>query len=274
MVGIHGLTNSNYGKYAVGNNKKTDTTKKAEAAKNSTAAEVKSSEYKLSDKAQKYLDKLRKDYGDYDFVIADAGDDLKGLMKQSSKEFSVVFSSEELEKMADDEKFAAKQMKHVDTAVNMSKQICEQFGYERMFDKVGNGATLNSVSVSFDDKGITSMFAELEKSTADRNEQMQKQIEEKRAEDKKKAQKTERPRQSVAEYKAKMQKVIDEQKKRPPLSETIKTKNLEKIEPTMVQRAPVNAQTIDELFRNMKNVDWNKVPAEVAQAGDKIGFSA
>lgn len=77
MVGIHGLTNSNYGKYAVGNNKKTDTTKKAEAAKNSTAAEVKSSEYKLSDKAQKYLDKLRKDYGDYDFVIADAGDDLK-----------------------------------------------------------------------------------------------------------------------------------------------------------------------------------------------------
>ena len=274
MVGIHGLTNSNYGKYAVGNNKKTDTTKKTEATKNSTAAEVKSSEYKLSDKAQKYLDKLRKDYGDYDFVIADAGDDLKGLMKQSSKEFSVVFSSEELEKMADDEKFAAKQMKHVDTAVNMSKQICEQFGYERMFGKVGNGATLNSVSVSFDDKGITSMFAELEKSTADRNEQMQKQIEEKRAEDKKKAQKTERPRQSVAEYKAKMQKVIDEQKKRPPLSETIKTKNLEKIEPTMVQRAPVNAQTIDELFRNMKNVDWNKVPAEVAQAGDKIGFSA
>ncbi len=274
MVGIHGLTNSNYGKYAVGNNKKTDTTKKTEAAKNSTVAEVKSSEYKLSDKAQKYLDKLRKDYGDYDFVIADAGDDLKGLMKQSSKEFSVVFSSEELEKMADDENFAAKQMKHVDTAVNMSKQICEQFGYERMFGKDGNGATLNSVSVSFDDKGITSMFAELEKSTADRNEQMQKQIEEKRADDKKEAKKTERPRQSVAEYKAKMQKVIDEQKKRPPLSETIKTKNLEKIEPTMVQRAAVNAQTIDELFRNMKNVDWNKVPAEVAQAGDKIGFSA
>lgn len=274
MVGIHGLTNSNYGKYAVGDNKKTDTTKKTEAAKNSTAAEVKSSEYKLSDKAQKYLDKLRKDYGDYDFVIADAGDDLKGLMKQSSKEFSVVFSSEELEKMADDENFAAKQMKHVDTAVNMSKQICEQFGYERMFGKDGNGATLNSVSVSFDDKGITSMFAELEKSTADRNEQMQKQIEEKRAEDKKEAKKAERPRQTVAEYKAKMQKVIDEQKKRPPLSETIKTKNLEKIEPTMVQRAPVNAKTIDELFRNMKNVDWNKVPAEVAQAGDKIGYSA
>ena len=274
MAGINGLTNSSYGKYAVGSSKKNETPKKTEAAKSNTAAGVQSSEYKLSDKAQKYLDKLRKDYGDYDFVVADAGDDVKGLMKQATKEFSVVFSSEELEKMADDEKFAAKQMKHVDTAVNMSKQICEQFGYERMFGKDGNGATLNSVSVSFDDKGITSMFAELEKSTADRNEQMQKQIEEKRAEDKKKAQKTERPRQSVAEYKAKMQKVIDEQKKRPPLSETIKTKNLEKIEPTMVQRAPVNAKTIDELFRNMKNVDWNKVPAEVAQAGDKIGYSA
>lgn len=107
MVGIHGLTNSNYGKYAVGS-KKADAPKKTDAAKSSTAAGVQSSEYKLSDKAQKYLDKLRKDYGDYDFVVADAGDDMKGLMKQATKEFSVIFSSEELEKMADDEKFAAK----------------------------------------------------------------------------------------------------------------------------------------------------------------------
>ena len=273
MAGINGLTNSNYGKYAVGS-KKNETPKKTEAAKSNTAAGVQSSEYKLSDKAQKYLDKLRKDYGDYDFVVADAGDDMKGLMKQATKEFSVVFSSEELEKMADDEKFAAKQMKHVDTAVNMSKRICEEFGHERMFGKEGNGAALNSVSVSFDDKGITSMFAELEKSTAERNTQMQKQIEEKRAEDKADAKKSERPRQTVAEYKAKMQKVIDEQKKRPAPGETVRTKNLEKIEPTMVQRAPVNAKTIDELFRNMKNIDWNKVPAEVAQKGDKIGFSA
>lgn len=273
MVGMHGITKGgSYGKYAVGNSKKTDAPKKADAAKSSTAADVKSSEYKLSDKAQKYLDKLRKDYGDYDFVIANAGDDLKGLMKQSTKEFSVVFSSEELEKMADDEKFASKQMQHVDTAVNMSKQICEQFGYERMFGK--DNVSLNSVSVSFDDKGITSMFAELEKSTADRNTQMQKQIEEKRAEDKADAKKSERPRQTVAEYKAKMQKVIDEQKKRPAPGETVRTKNLEKIEPTMVQRAPVNAKSINELFRNMKNIDWNKVPAEVAQKGDKIGYSA
>ena len=273
MVGMHGIAKGgSYGKYAVGNSKKNDAPKKADAAKSSTAADVKSSEYKLSDKAQKYLDKLRKDYGDYDFVIADAGDDLKGLMKQSTKEFSVVFSSEELEKMADDEKFASKQMQHVDTAVNMSKQICEQFGYERMFGK--DNVSLNSVSVSFDDKGITSMFAELEKSTAERNTQMQKQIEEKRAEDKADAKKSERPRQTVAEYKAKMQKVIDEQKKRPNIGNTVSTKNLEKIEPNFVQRATVNAKSIDELFRNMKNIDWNKVPTEIAQVGDKIGFSA
>lgn len=36
----------------------------------------------------------------------------------------------------------------------------------------------------------------------------------------------------------------------------------------------INIKNIDELFRNMKNVDWNKVPAEVAQKGDKIGYSA
>ena len=274
MAGINGLTSSSYGKYAVGSSKKSETPKKTDAAKSSTAAGVQSSEYKLSDKAQKYLDKLRKDYGDYDFVVADAGDDVKGLMKQATKEFSVVFSSEELEKMADDEKFAAKQMKHVDTAVNMSKRICEEFGHERMFGKEGNGAALNSVSVSFDDKGITSMFAELEKTTADRNEQMQKQLEEKRAEDKKEAGKTERPRQTAAEYKAKMQKVIDEQKKRPNIGDTVSTKNLEMIEPTMVQRTGISAKSIDELFSKIKNVDWNKVPAEAAHVGDKIGYSA
>ena len=156
----------------------------------------------------------------------------------------------------------------------MSKRICEEFGYERMFGKDGNGAALNSVSVSFDDKGITSMFAELERSTADRNKQMQKQLEEKRAEDKKEAGKTERPRQTVAEYKAKMQKVIDEQKKRPNIGDTVSTKNLEKIEPTMVQRTGISAKSIDELFSKIKNVDWNKVPAEIVQVGDKIGYSA
>lgn len=70
------------------------------------AQKIKSSEDKLSSKAQKYLETLRKDNADFDFIIADKGDDFRGLVDQSDKEFTVVFSSAELERMASDEKYA------------------------------------------------------------------------------------------------------------------------------------------------------------------------
>ena len=43
------------------------------------AQKIKSSEDKLSSKAQKYLETLRKDNADFDFIIADKGDDFRGL---------------------------------------------------------------------------------------------------------------------------------------------------------------------------------------------------
>ena len=55
------------------------------------AQKIKSSEDKLSSKAQKYLETLRKDNADFDFIIADKGDDFRGLVDQSDKEFTVVF---------------------------------------------------------------------------------------------------------------------------------------------------------------------------------------
>ena len=41
------------------------------------AQKIKSSEDKLSSKAQKYLETLRKDNADFDFIIADKGDDFR-----------------------------------------------------------------------------------------------------------------------------------------------------------------------------------------------------
>lgn len=77
------------------------------------AQKIKSSEDKLSSKAQKYLETLRKDNADFDFIIADKGDDLRGLVDQSDKEFTVVFSSAELERMASDEKYAREKLSTV-----------------------------------------------------------------------------------------------------------------------------------------------------------------
>ena len=59
-------------------------------------SKIKSSEDKLSSKAQKYLETLRKDNADFDFIIADKGDDFRGLVDQSDKEFTVFFQVQNL----------------------------------------------------------------------------------------------------------------------------------------------------------------------------------
>jgi len=123
------------------------------AEKNIIKAEettVKSSEDKLSAKAQKYLESLRETYGDYDFIIADDGDDRQALLKQSNKEFSVIFSSAELERMASDEKYAQEKLHAVKTIVEMTDRINQQFGYERAWGKNGTGI-INKIAVSIND---------------------------------------------------------------------------------------------------------------------------
>lgn len=149
------------------------------------AQKIKSSEDKLSSKAQKYLEALRKDNADFDFIIADKGDDFRGLVDQSDKEFTVVFSSAELERMASDEKYAREKLSTVKTAVEMSDKINEQFGFERAWGTTDNsGTVLNKLTMSFDDDGKMTLFADLEKITEKQKERLE-ELKEKRAEEKK-----------------------------------------------------------------------------------------
>ena len=142
------------------------------------AQKIKSSEDKLSSKAQKYLETLRKDN-------ADKGDDFRGLVDQSDKEFTVVFSSAELERMASDEKYAREKLSTVKTAVEMSDKINEQFGFERAWGTTDNsGTVLNKLTMSFDDDGKMTLFADLEKITEKQKERLE-ELKEKRAEEKK-----------------------------------------------------------------------------------------
>lgn len=232
MVGMHGIASSSYGKAPAANDKKSSKADKTEAAK--TGEKVNQGEQKLSAKAQKFLEQLKKSYGDYDFVIADKGDDIQGLMDRS-KEFSVVFSSEELERMAEDESFAKEQMQSVEAAVDMSKKINEQFGYE-------SGISLLSVGVTFDDKGISTMFAELERATADRNKRLEEKAEE------------------CAEEKKDAEKADKADKKRQ--------------EQPAVKRTTVTAASADELLSKILGIDWDKIPAETPQKGDNVSYSA
>ena len=139
-------------------------------------------EQKLSAKAQDYLAKLREKYGDYNFVVSNDMDTSKTL--GSDKEYSVMFSTEELEKMAADEEYAGEVMGQVGKAVDMLKNISEK--------DLGEGVQFSQLGVSFDSEGNMKIFAQLEKLS----EEQQKRLEEareKRAEENKEAQTDKEP---------------------------------------------------------------------------------
>ena len=109
----------------------------------------------LSSKAQALLDKLRENYGDYDFIVADNVDDPQALAAGSDKKYSVVLTSDELEKMANDEEYANSMMSKVEDAVKTADSVIEKAGLE--------GVQISQLTISFDNDGNTKLFATLEK---------------------------------------------------------------------------------------------------------------
>ena len=153
-------------------------------------AQTDSTESKLSAKAQAYLEKLREQYGDdYDFIIADDVDDPQSLTANSTKKYSVILSSEELEKMADDEDYAQTMLGKIDDAVKTAENVIEQAGQ--------NGVQLNNLTISFDAEGNTKLFATLEKLSESQQERLDA-AKEKRAEEAEEAE-DEKPLQMTIE---------------------------------------------------------------------------
>lgn len=140
-------------------------------------------ESRLSVKAQSYLKTLQSKLGDFDIFVADSDDDHKRILNSGSKEFSVTFSSEELEKMADDPEYAKEQLSKLQTIVDMSRKISEQFGFEPAFGQTvtGKGDILRSLTVSTDKDGNLQFFAELEKLSEKQRERIEEKREESRA---------------------------------------------------------------------------------------------
>ncbi|HCU2974959.1 DUF6033 family protein [Clostridioides difficile] len=202
-------------------------------------------ESKLSSKAQDFLKNLRSKYGDYDFLVGNSTDDLKLLSKSGSKEYSVIFSSAELERMANDEKYAQEKMQGVEGAVKMAKRIAEENGYTSAFGKDGENGTINKISIVVGDDGSTKIFAELEK-TSDKQKERISKAREKRAEEKK-----------AADKKAK---------------EKVEKKNpYEKDDKYSVKRTIIEASSEEELKEKLKNIDWSKVSD--SHSGDRFNFS-
>ena len=165
------------------------TTENTKSKKNTTESIA---EKNLSKAAQKMLEDLRGSRNDMDFMVADFenGDNAKDLLAQSDKEYTVIFSKEEMEKMASDPKYYAEKMHSIDGALRMSDEINAQFGFERAFGKTNGGVDadtkITKFGISFNSDGTTTFFAQLEKSSASQKEYLEK-LQEKKAEEKKEA---------------------------------------------------------------------------------------
>ena len=226
----------------------------AEKVKNNTTTDqiAKSSEDKLSSKAKAYLENLRKTYGDYDFIIADEGTDRRELLNQSNKEYSVMFSSAELERMANDEDYAAEQMRKVQSIVDMSNRIFEQFGIDRAWEEGATGdAMINKLAISVNDDGTMTILAEIERFSEKKQSYLDK-IQEKR--DKQKE--IEKKREENTE-----KKKIEEKKTNP----------YNKEDEASVKKTVIKATSEEELIEKIKNINWDTVVGETV--GAKFDFS-
>lgn len=221
------------------NQKEKHSDKATKTEKTQSAGYVdKSKEQTLSRQAQDVLRQLRSKYGDMDFMVADfdKGDEAKDILSRGTKEFSVLFSSEELEKMASDEKYLKQKIEGMEGAVRMSEEINKKYGFESAFGKDGETDTqITRMGIAFNDDGTTSFFAELEKSSAKQRERIEKTREERRAE------------KELHSY----------------------SKGS-----TDTKRTTVWADSMEELLEKVRGIDWDVVKAEaLPESGRKYDFS-
>lgn len=200
---------------------KSKTVKESETAAQTNSAR----QTQLSNRAQAFLDNLRKTYSDMDFVVADfdKGDNAKEVLSHCTKEVSVLFSSEELEKMASDEKYAKEYMERVQGALRMSERINQQFGFESAFGNTSDKGEITKIGISFNKDGTMSIFAELEK-TMDKQKEHIEKVREKRAEEKKTAKK-----------------------------DTNRKNNVSK------KKITIQASSVDDLLKKINEIDWSNV---------------
>ena len=233
MISSQTITNAvNFYENKIQTQKKDTASVKTKEKATDTKKTTKANEEQLSTDAKKLLDSLRKKYKEYDFMVSAAGDDKKALLSGSKKEFSVLFSKDELEKMAQDESYAKEKIRTMETAVKMSKRINEEFGL------LPTGETqdvkdqmINKIGISFNEDGTMSLFAELEKVSESQKAYLEKMKENKAAQKKEEAKEAEK-KPSAKDKEASVKKVT------------------------------VEASTEEELVEKIKNVDWNKVIGE------------
>ncbi len=144
-------------------------------------------EPKLSKKAQKYYDQLKKKFSNMDFILVSA--DMKEEAEAnagkygSNKSLIVLIDDEKIEKMAEDAQYREKYEKVLRGATTQFAQMKQDLG--------SNADNVKAFGMKVNDNGTASYFAVIDKSLATQKKRIEEKAEKNR-EDKKKAEQQER----------------------------------------------------------------------------------
>ena len=145
---------------------------------------------KLSDKALKYYEQLKKKYSNMEFVLISpdkkAEVERNKGMYASSKELLVLIDSDKIERMAEDEEYRKKYEGILNNATSQMQLMKQNLG--------ANASKVSSFGMTFDDHGNASFFAVVDKSLAQQRERMATRKEENAAAKKQAAKQAEKKR--------------------------------------------------------------------------------
>lgn len=153
----------------------------AQSAAQKTAAEkanetTASKPVELSRDAKNLLKELQQKYGNMDFIVGEweTEEEAASYLARGTKDYSVLMSAEELEKMAKDEKSKSEGMDRIESARNQLAYLQTQLNE--------SGENVKKLGVVFEKDGTSTLFASLEKSSEQMKERQEAAKEAKKAE--------------------------------------------------------------------------------------------
>lgn len=183
----------------------------------------------LSDKAKALLQELKKTYNNADFYVAEyeTEEEAAEYLSRGAKDYSVLIDPEELERMANDEEVKKQNLSLLDESLNKLGEMKEEL------KETGREDEVVTLGVNIGKDGQVSYFAELEKAG-----ERTKEFVDKIREDKKEAAKD-----------AEAEKAD-------------KNPHQGKYNYEHSKRATVTANSVEDLFEQIKNFNWDNVKEE------------
>ncbi|MCR4696618.1 MAG: DUF6033 family protein [Lachnospiraceae bacterium] len=210
----------------------------------------------LSEKAQKLLNKLRSTYTNVDFMVADSdtGDEAKQVLSQYTREYSVLLTTDEIEKMASDEQFEKEYLSQIETAIGVTDNINDQYDMSQSFESNGGYTVVSKYGVMVDADGKATLFADLNKLSDAQKEYLEKHRE--KAKEEKKAE------EAKAEKKEAEERLEEIAEEADPFDEPVE------------KSVRIEASNIHELLEKIKNLNWDDVAPNNTTVGTNFDFTA